>query len=61
MPLEIKGITQITNATSSVIGLMAEFEPGSREYNRLADRVKMGCAAQSRQIKCWSGYIVIYR
>lgn len=52
MPLEIKGITQITNSTSSVIGLMAEFEPGSREYNRLADRVKMGCAAQSRQIKC---------
>ena len=50
MPLEIKGITQITNSTSSVIGLMAEFEPGSREYNRLADRVKMGCAAQSRQI-----------
>ena len=50
MPLEIKGITQITNATSSVIGLMAEFEPGSREYNRLADRVRMGCAAQSRQI-----------
>lgn len=54
-------IGQITNSTSSVIGLMAEFKPGSREYNRLADRVKMGCAAQSRQINCWSGYIVIYR
>lgn len=45
-------IGQITNSTSSVIGLMAEFNPGSKEYNRLIDRVKMGCAAQSRQIKC---------
>lgn len=29
---------------------MANFEPGSPEYNLLVDRVKMGCGAQSRQI-----------
>lgn len=42
---------QITNQTSSVVGMMAKFEPGSKEYNLLLDRVRMGCAAQSRQIK----------
>ena len=41
---------QITNATSSCIGVMANFEKGSKEYNLLLNRVKMGCAAQSRQI-----------
>ena len=54
-------IGQITNATSSVIGLMAEFSPDSKEYQRLLNRVKMGCAAQSRQINCWSGYVEIHR
>lgn len=43
-------IGQITNSTSSVVGMMANFEPGTKEYNLLVNRVKMGCAAQSRQI-----------
>lgn len=43
-------IGQITNATSTCIGLMGLFEPESKEYKLLMNRVKMGCAAQSRQI-----------
>lgn len=41
---------QITNNTSSVIGVMANFPKDSDEYKLLLNRVKMGCAAQSRQI-----------
>lgn len=44
-------LTQITNATSTCIGLMGLFDPDSEEYKLLMNRVKMGCAAQSRQIK----------
>lgn len=43
-------IGQITNNTSSVIGVMANFPKDSDEYKLLLNRVKMGCAAQSRQI-----------
>ena len=43
-------IGQITNATSCCIGLMSLFDKDSKEYKLLLDRVKMGCAAQSRQI-----------
>lgn len=43
-------IGQITNATSSCIGVMANFPKDSEEYKLLSNRVRMGCAAQSRQI-----------
>lgn len=43
-------IGTITNQTASCIGLSALFEDGSKEKERLLDRVKMGCSAQSRQI-----------
>ena len=49
-------IGQITNATSSCIGVMANFDKDSDEYKLLLNRVKMGCAAQSRQIKKQSDY-----
>lgn len=43
-------IGQITNTCSSICAKMAEFPEGSQEYNLLSDRLKAGCAAQSRQI-----------
>ena len=43
-------IGQITNTTSTFVGMMAMFSPDSAEYKQLADRIKAGCAAQSRQI-----------
>jgi len=43
-------IGQITNTTSTFVGMMAMFDKDTREYKQLADRVKAGCAAQSRQI-----------
>ena len=43
-------IGQITNTTSTFVSMMAMFPPDSKEYKQLADRIKAGCAAQSRQI-----------
>ena len=43
-------IGQITNTTSTFVSMMAMFSPDSAEYKQLSDRIKAGCAAQSRQI-----------
>ena len=37
---------------------MAEFPEDSEEYKLLGDRLKAGCAAQSRQINSWSAHRV---
>ena len=39
---------------------MADFPEDSEEYKLLGDRLKAGCAAQSRQINSWSAHRVIY-
>lgn len=43
-------IGQITNTCSTICGLMAEFDKDSKEFKILCNRLKAGCAAQSRQI-----------
>lgn len=43
-------IGQITNTCSTICGLMAEFDKDSKEFKTLCNRLKAGCAAQSRQI-----------
>ena len=43
-------IGQITNTCSTICALMSNFKEGSAEYQLLQDRLKAGCAAQSRQI-----------
>ena len=53
-------IGQITNTCSTICALMAEFPEDSEEYKLLGDRLKAGCAAQSRQINSWSAHRVIY-
>ena len=45
-------IGQITNTASTICALIPSFPKGSRERQVLEDRLKAGCAAQSRQIKC---------
>ena len=49
-----------TNTCSTICALMAEFPEDSEEYKLLGDRLKAGCAAQSRQINSWSAHRVIY-
>ena len=39
-----------TNTISTVVGLLPLFPEGSKEREVLINRVKAGCAAQSRQI-----------
>ena len=43
-------IGQITNTISTVVGLLPLFPEDSKEREVLINRVKAGCAAQSRQI-----------
>ena len=43
-------IGQITNTCSTICGLMAEFDKNSKEFEVLCNRLKAGCAAQSRQM-----------
>ena len=43
-------IGQITNTCSTICGLIPIFPEGSKERQILEDRLKAGCAAQSRQI-----------
>ena len=43
-------IGQITNICSTFVGMIPQFEQGSEEYKLLNNRIKMCCAAQSRQI-----------
>ena len=43
-------IGQITNTCSTICALIPTFEKGSRERVTLENRLKAGCAAQSRQI-----------
>lgn len=45
-------IGQITNTCSTICGLIPTFPEGSKERKILEDRLKAGCAAQSRQINC---------
>ena len=43
-------IGQITNVCSTICALISTFSENSRERRVLEDRLKAGCAAQSRQI-----------
>ena len=43
-------IGQITNTVSTIVGMIPMFYDGSEERKVLENRVKAGCAAQSRQI-----------
>ena len=43
-------IGQITNTCSTICALIPTFAQGSRERKVLEDRLKAGCAAQSRQM-----------
>lgn len=43
-------IGQITNICSTICALIPTFPGNSRERKVLEDRLKAGCAAQSRQI-----------
>ena len=43
-------IGQITNTVSTIVGMIPEFPERSKEREVLINRVKAGCAAQSRQI-----------
>lgn len=52
-------IGQITNTCSTICGLLPEFDKNSKEFETLCNRLKAGCAAQSRQMNLSSAYRVI--
>ena len=53
-------IGQITNTCSTICSLLPNFDKQSEEYKLLCDRLKAGCAAQSRQMILSSAYTVMY-
>ena len=53
-------IGQITNTCSTICALIPTFDEGSKERKVLEDRLRAGCAAQSRQMKITSAYTVMY-